>query len=267
MNEPTTRFVARPPHAARHDHQWYCDALAAEIPRVAQALAATAPATAVVTCPGWTTADLAAHIGTVHRWAAATVRQHARERVRVRDLDLAKPDDPAALPEWVAAGATPVVCTFRDADPDEPVWVWGADPHVRFWPRRMLHESVVHRVDATLTAGEPPEVDPEIAMDGIEELLDNLASAVSFAPQVIELRGAGETLHLHATDADGEWTITLVPDGYEWARAHSKATVALRGPAAELLLVLYRRGSPESGNITSFGEKAVLDRWLAHSAL
>jgi len=267
MSETEPRFVARPPHKARHDHYWYCDALATEIPRLAEALAATAPATEVVTCPGWTIADLASHVGTVQRWAAAMVDRGSRERLRIRDLDLAKPADPAALPEWVAAGATSVVSTFRDADPDQPVWVWGADPHVRFWPRRMLYESLVHRADAVLTAGDEPAVDAEMAIDGIEELLDNLATAVSFSPSVAELRGAGETLHLHATDADGEWTITLLPDGYEWDRAHTKATVALRGPAAELLLVLYRRRSPDSGRITSFGEAALLEHWLANSAL
>ena len=30
------------------------------------------------------------------------------------------------------------------------MWAWGPDKHARFWPRRLLHETAVHRGDAYL---------------------------------------------------------------------------------------------------------------------
>src|SRR5205085_1416838 len=82
-------------------------------------------------------ADLLEHTGAVHRWVTAMVRDLATERLLRADLELGLPDDPAQLAGWLGAGATPLVETLRVADPDAPMWAWGADHHVRFWSRRM----------------------------------------------------------------------------------------------------------------------------------
>ena len=47
-----------------------------------------------------------------------------------------------------------------------------------------------------------------------------------------------------------------------WRRAHEKAAVAVRGPVAELLLVIYKRRSPRDGTVEVLGEKNLLDFWL-----
>ena len=57
--------------------------------------------------------------------------------------------------------------------------------------------------------------------------------------------GPGETIHLHATDTDGEWLIRLTPDGIETSREHAKGDVAARGPASDLFLFLVGRVPPE----------------------
>ena len=63
------------------------------------------------------------------------------------------------------------------------------------------------------------------------------------------------TLHVHCTDVEGEWTVDLA--SLDVARAHSKGDVALRGPAAEVLLHLLDRG--DGGEV--FGDATVLERW------
>ena len=248
-------------------HEAYCDALGSEIARFGEAARGADLATPVPTCPGWTLADLVEHTGIVERWAAEMVRQLAPERLDRRGLDVAVPNDPAQLPQWLADGAGEVVTAFRASDPDAVMWAWGADKHARFWPRRMLHETTVHRADAELALGREPAIEPAVAIDGVDELLDNLPHAGYFRPQVAELRGDGESLHLHCTDADGEWTITLEPEGYRWDHGHTKATVAVRGPAADLLLLLYQRRRPDDGCYEVIGDDRVLTHWLAHSVL
>jgi uncharacterized protein (TIGR03083 family) len=248
-------------------HHAYCDALTREIGRFAEAVRGADLATPVPTCPEWTLADLIEHTGIVERWAAEMVRQLAPERLDRRRLDVPVPGDRAQLPQWLADGAADVVAAFRESDPDAAMWAWGADKHARFWPRRMLHETTVHRADAELALGREPAIEPAVAIDGVDELLDNLPHAGYFRPQVAELRGDGESLHLHCTDADGEWTITLEPEGYRWDHGHTKATVAVRGPAADLLLLLYQRRRPDDGRYQVIGDDHVLTRWLEHSVL
>ena len=48
------------------------------------------------------------------------------------------------------------------------------------------------------------------------------------------IAGDGVTIHLHATDAPGEWMIERTPDGFTYAHGHGKGDVALRGPISDL---------------------------------
>src|SRR5205814_1893884 len=78
-------------------------------------------------------------------------------------------------------------------------------------------------------------------VDGIDELLDNLPSAAYFAPKVAELRGAGETLCVSATDTGTSWRITLEPERFWWEHDGAGADTVVRGAAPDLLLMLYGR--------------------------
>jgi uncharacterized protein (TIGR03083 family) len=221
----------------------------------------------VPTCPGWDIAKLTRHLGTTHRWAAEMVRTRAVERVDPRTLELGLPTDPSGYADWITAGGEALVAALQAADPDDAMWAWGADQHVRFWSRRMVHETVVHTADATVALGGQPSLDPAVSVDAVDELLDNLPTAGYFAPKVAELRGEGETIHLHCTDIEGEWMITLTPTGYAWEHAHGKGSVAVRGAAGDLELLLYGRLPADSDRFTRFGDLALFDRWLANSEL
>ena len=66
-----------------------------------------------------------------------------------------------------------LVAALRDADPADPAWTWSKEQTVGFILRRQAHEALIHRLDAELTAiGTIGELDPALASDGVEEVLD-----------------------------------------------------------------------------------------------
>jgi uncharacterized protein (TIGR03083 family) len=247
------------------DYTQTCDALDGEIAAFVATVRGADPNQPVVTCPPWDMAALIKHIGYSHRWAAHMVRTRATDFVSFRDVEMGLPEDRRAYPKWLAAGRGPLLATLRAADPDEPMWAWGADKRLRFWARRQLFETTVHHADALLALGREPAIDPAQAIDGIDEFLDNLPHAAEFAPSVKELKGDGESLHFHCTDAEGEWMIQLNPAGFSWEHGHGKGSVAVRGAASDLLLLIYRRLEPDPQRFQLFGDEAVLARWLEHA--
>ncbi|HEY3143508.1 MAG TPA: maleylpyruvate isomerase family mycothiol-dependent enzyme [Acidimicrobiales bacterium] len=248
----------------------YCDALAVEMAQLGSVSRGTAPTTRVPTCPDWTLAQLLEHTGAVHRWVTHMVVHLSPVRAERQELGLQLPDDEQDLPDWIAAGGATLLTALRSADPDAAMWSWGVDQHVRFWPRRMLHETCIHRVDAERAAGVESQVDPEVAADGIEELLLNLPPAERFSPTVRDLRGNGESLIARATDAEVGWRILLHADGFAWERTTAKATDAdagLSGPISDLCLVLNRRLPLDHPGVERWGDAVVLDRWMDNARL
>ena len=240
-----------------------CEVVEHEIGRLAEVTAGVDPATPVPTCDGWTIADLLTHTGEVFLWAARIVREQAPKRIPRDEIDWGVPNDPTQLPAWIGRGAATVLESFRSSDPEAPMWAWGWPKLGSFWPRRMVHEVGVHRADAELALGLVPTFEPEVAADGIDELLDNLPQAAYFAPAVADLRGSG-TLDLHAPDAGTSWLITLVEDGFRWERTEAIGTdVEVTAAAGDLLLAMY--GRPAAFEVG--GDVALWDRWVRDSAI
>ena len=246
------------------DHARRCDLLAAEVERAARVVDEVPAEAAVPSCPEWTVGDLALHLGRVHRWADGLVGALAGEPQAALGA-FADPGPPTA--GWLRSGGASLLGTLRAADPDAPMWAWGADQHVRFWSRRQLHETLVHRIDAELAGGLPSTAAPEVAADGIDELLVNLPAAARFSPKVANLRGDGRRLALETSDAERSWTITLGADGFVVERGNATAEATLSGPALDLLLVLYRRRALDGSGVTVTGDRGLADFWLANSAL
>ncbi|MDQ1427581.1 MAG: hypothetical protein QOK39_1057, partial [Acidimicrobiaceae bacterium] len=98
---------------------------------------------------------------------------------------------------------------------------------------------------------------PAVAVDGIDELLSVflLAFAGGRSPS------DGRTVHLHATDAEGEWSLNVRPDFLETHHEHTKGDVAIRARASDLLLWAVNRKSPDSADLELFGDRALLDAW------
>jgi uncharacterized protein (TIGR03083 family) len=132
---------------------------------------------------------------------------------------------------------------------------------VAFWLRRMAQETTMHRIDAEQATGVAGPVDAALAVDGIDELFD------LFLPRrhAGKATGDGETAHVHATDAEGEWLLRLTGDGIAVERGHAKGDVAVRGPAGDLLLWLWGR-RPVDG-LEVFGDAGLADRFRELAAI
>ncbi|MGW4562576.1 maleylpyruvate isomerase family mycothiol-dependent enzyme [Streptomyces sp. NPDC004561] len=254
-------------------HDRYCDEVAHQVDQLRAVVTSGADLSATVpTCPDWSLEDLVRHMGGALRWVDALVRGRAQENIPPQRIPLAggpeKRGDAAALDAWLAETGELVVGALREAGPDTGVWAWTGVHTSGFWARRMAHEITVHRADATLAAGLPYEVAPDIAADALDEWLQ-LVEWVQRSGRrewAEELRGPGRSIHLHATDADpalnAEWLVETGEDGFTWRRGHEKATVALRGPLTSVLLAFYRRLPLDSPGLEVLGERALLESWL-----
>ena len=221
----------------------------------------------VPSCPGWTFRQLATHLGRGHRWAAQIVATRATAPVPMREVADGKlPEDPAQHVTWLTTGADQVIEAVAAAGSDL-VWTMTGMRPASFWVRRRAHEAAVHLADAELAAGRDVDLAPGLAADGVDEWLGLIAACP--ACPAGELRGDGQSLHFHATDpglsGTGEWLVTRTPFGITVQRGHGKADVAVRGPAADLLLVLTRRLPPSAPGVEIFGEQALFTHWLQHT--
>lgn len=266
---------------SRPDHHAQVAAVATESARLLAA-ALRAPDAQVPACPGWSMRDLLVHTGDVHRHKTAVLLHGGTgpPPPELRPTPAAPGGGVDQAAGWFLRGADALCRVLADLDPATPVWSWGPDQRVAFWSRRMAQETLVHRWDAEeaarlLAAGgvtgearsaDPsPEqaaagigpVDPDLAADGIDEHLR------VWLPDEDSQRWEGPpaAVHVHCTDVDGEWLVDLRPDGVEVRDGHTRADAALRGTAADLLLVLYRRLPADRVEVV--GDPAIAARFLA----
>lgn len=211
----------------------------------------------VSACPGWDVSELVAHTGEVHRFWGDVVARRLQNHEDVRPQRRPAGDD---LLPWFDQGVEELAATLSAADPAEAVWTWSAQNDAAFVQRRMAQETAVHRWDAQAAAGRPRPVPAELAVDGVDEFLDFM-----LVSEPERLAGASESVHLHATDAPGEWMIRFEHGVADVDRTHGKAAVAVRGPASDLLLLLWRR-LPASA-VETIGDASSLERFLGRADL
>ncbi len=210
----------------------------------------------VPTCPDWTVLDLVAHQGMVHRWAAALVRgeRPTDEEVAAYDAQGRTVDDPLV---WLADGASELAEVVTAAPDDLRAFVFlnDAPPARGFWARRQCHETTMHAVDALAAslgrAPRPDEVwiDPELAGDGIDELLGGFLTR----PRS-RLRCDEDALLVVRPDDLGDWwEVAMGPRPAVVTRRtpvefedspEDDADWELTGSAVELYLRLWNRTEP-----------------------
>jgi uncharacterized protein (TIGR03083 family) len=194
----------------------------------------------------WTLDELLDHVGRLTWfWAGRTRRAGGGEFYETDRGDVSHADfirqGAATLLEQLSAAAPDAQIKTVFGGPAPPTWLW----------RRMVHELTIHRWDAEAAVGDATPIPAEVAEDGIDELLE------VFAP-IADTARVGGSIHLHATDGDGEWFLDTA-DGLTWTRAHEKGDVAVRGATADLLLLLWGRVGPDAVEV--LGDEAVLTRW------
>lgn len=217
-------------------------ALAREGALLVDAVRRAGPAAPVTTCGAWTVADLAGHVGQVHRLAAAVARTGL-----AGEQDAPVPGH-AELVEWLADGLDDLVAALT-ADPDRPCWTFAGPATVRWWQRRQALETLVHRIDAERTVGTSSPVDPELAADGVAEVVEVMH------PRQVRLGRCAPPptgLVLHAEDT-----------GHTSALAGPDPAVEVAGPAEALLLLLWRRTPSQDPRLRVVGDRARLDALLS----
>jgi len=221
------------------DPDEYVDAVRRDAAALLSAARAADPAAPITACPEWAPIDLVWHMGEVHRFWCTVVAERLAEPPA--DWPPERPGTDAEVIAFAEESASLLPAALAAADPADAVWTWSSQQDVAFVQRRMAQETAVHRVDAERAAGSDHRIDADLAADGIDEFLTFfLPYAAKGAPPL------GGSVHLHCTDAagdvGGEWTVRPGPDAaLVVSRDHIKADTALRGPAHDLLMVLWRR--------------------------
>ncbi|PTR30174.1 uncharacterized protein (TIGR03083 family) [Rhodococcus sp. OK519] len=229
-----------------------------------EALAERVPAV-----PGWTVEHVLRHTGKVHLWVAAALRAEPGTPLAEIHRDGDMPRGPECVAAYRAA-LDAVLAEFDRHGADHPVPTMVGPGTVGWWIRRQAHEVSIHRVDvsdAISAAGGPdvPALEAGAAADGVDEwahvFLGRLASAGKL-PESLD----GRTIHLHGTDAAAaEWHLAFEPGAVVVTREHRKGDVALRGPAQDLLLAMWRR-RPLAG-LDTVGDHSVAQDLLNAVAL
>ncbi|MGI9605832.1 MAG: maleylpyruvate isomerase family mycothiol-dependent enzyme [Acidimicrobiales bacterium] len=210
-------------------------------------------------CDDWTNRALAAHLGMVWSIAATNVQAATTESTKPDDARKAPADD-GEMRSWLEGRLQFALDELAAAEPSAPSWTFAADDQsAGFWQRRMAAETVVHRIDAQVGAGwSVDSVEPAIAAETIDEYtVVSLRSSTSRPNRDYP----SESLHLHCTDTDGEWT--MVGDGeggVTVTRQHAKGDAAVRGRAHDLMCWIWGR---PAGAVEIFGDPDVATAWQA----
>jgi uncharacterized protein (TIGR03083 family) len=222
----------------------------------ADAIGGATADTPVPSCSEWTLADLVTHLGVHHRWVLANLDRSPADGMAPFE-ELGEPPAWDGAADWIRAGVDALAGRLAEVGLDTPCWTWAGDPTTGFWARRTTHETEIHGWDGATAAGAPLEIDPVLASDGIDEWL-SLAALVLRG----RVQGDGRTMHVHCTDVEGEWLVRLDADNLVVTREHAKGDVAVRGPAADLFLLLTRRLDTASApGVELIGDESVFGVW------
>jgi uncharacterized protein (TIGR03083 family) len=174
----------------------------------------------ITCCPDWSMADLVRHVLQVQRSWGRIVDEGITEPDWSEEP---LPDDADLVPTFVE-NAERFAAILGRADPARPCWTWGPEQNAGFVQRFQVQEAALHRWDAEEAVGIPTPIATDGAADSLGQLVGIMPIA---APR------AASAYSLVATDAPVDVTL----------RPNRDAPVAgtLRGPAADLLLVYWRR--------------------------
>ncbi|HEV7207644.1 MAG TPA: maleylpyruvate isomerase family mycothiol-dependent enzyme [Mycobacteriales bacterium] len=213
--------------------------------RLLLAGAAAAGLTAAIpACPGWTVRDAVEHTAEVYEHKIACIR-----------LGGPAPDpwpplwptdrDPLA---WFADAHSRLRDVLRSTDPAAPSWTWWApDQSAGFWVRRMAQETAVHRADVQSAGFGITPIDPELAVDGIDEVL-----LMMLAGDWTEDVQPGSTGTVVVAAGERAWRVVMAPDRIDVVPGggEDEAHGRVSGGASEVLLWLWGRAQDTSVRVS-----------------
>jgi uncharacterized protein (TIGR03083 family) len=258
----------------------YLDHIRSESARFRAVLADTDPNTPVPTAPEWTAADLLWHVaGEVQHFWTYVLETRPAEPDEETYPAPERPEDATYqdLLDYFDQIHAAFLATLAQTKPDEPTWSWSNEQTADFTYRRQAHEILIHRLDAELTAGAVTPLDPALAADGIEEVLDLFYGG---KPGWATFTGGDDYVRVDALDTGTQTWVRLGvvsgtdPVGFsledepdlsvvaaEAVPSGTEPAVVVAGAAADLDAWLWRRRDDEG--ITVTGDKDVYDRFRA----
>jgi uncharacterized protein (TIGR03083 family) len=162
----------------RHMHHTeHIGFLTEEGERLAVAAEAAGMGAKVPSCPRWKVVDLVGHVGMIHRWATQFVADGITGHRPPPPDAMERPEEPDALMSWYRTGHRSLVDSLLAAPEDLRCWYFlDAPSPLAFWARRQAHETAIHRADAELASGPITPHSPDLAADGIDEMLGGFVS-------------------------------------------------------------------------------------------
>src|SRR3954469_12324324 len=229
----------------------YLDHVRRESARFVDALRDGDPSARVPSCPDWDADDLLWHLGTVQRFWGTIVADRLQSPQGVEDPT--RPGSHDVLVEFFEESSARLHEALAAADPEEPVWMWADDKTVGYIRRRQAHEALIHRLDAELTHTKVTPLDPELAADGVLEVLDMMFGGCppwgSFAPSPTHVSVRTTDTGLEVLAVLGRFTGTDPDDGKTYD--DEELSVRAADPSADPAAVI--RGTADD-----------LDAWLWH---
>ncbi|MBP5889257.1 maleylpyruvate isomerase family mycothiol-dependent enzyme [Streptomyces scabiei] len=215
----------------------------------------------VPTCPEWTLLDLVRHLGSVHRFWAATVAAGPADSPPP-ETEPDAPRERAVLLAWSAESTGQLLDALRKSGPDRGCWTWWgtsqSPPTSGAVARHQVQEAAVHTYDAQVTTGAAQPLPDAAALDGVDEFLATCCAGTAPWPH------EPATVDYHAAEGHS-WRLTLAADGTRTTRlttaGATPADASLHGTAGELVLALYDRIPVDS--LKSDGDRRLFDLLLA----
>jgi uncharacterized protein (TIGR03083 family) len=234
----------------------YIEALATEGNRLADTASELDIASPIPTCPGWVLRDLIRHLGGVHRWAGAHVRDRLTSFLRVDDFEALVGPWPAdsELVAWYRSELDLLIHSLRSApvDIECAVFLKSTSP-LAHWARRQAHETAIHRADVESILDRRTSVDTDFALDGIDELVD------CFVPRpFMRLRSEVPlTLGIAPDDGDRFWALSISEEPVQVTKVISACDCVVAGRASDIYFALWNRSGDHGIRIS--GDGAVRD--------
>ena len=208
----------------------------------------------VPSCPGWSTNDLAKHMGHVYLGQAYVVETGVKAEAKEHLAPYARTDDVLEFMGW---GFTAIIKALDLARPERKTWSWHhSDNTVDFWFRRMAHETVIHRIDAELANGSVTTIPEDLALDGVDEVLDFLPLLGSWEGAPNQAFGIVSICAL-GSKQDTHWDIEFTADYVKVSKAeivNPLARLTISGTPEAMDLYLWGRINSSDSRITITGD-------------
>jgi uncharacterized protein (TIGR03083 family) len=241
--------------------------IAESVERTADVAGRVGPDVEITGCPGWTMADLVAHVApTLHGWYAYNLTRSVDEHDSAAAFASAPPtptghDDRI---HYLREGGAAFLARASEVDLDAPTWGFGSAAPARLWLLRAATEMAVHCWDAELAANDVQRVTPDRAATAVEETMRYMYPAlvhlgavaperfrthvVPMDPIGVRIADAGTSIRL-AND-DGEIVVTLT--------TALPATV-VTGAGHDVMLYQWGRIPIDQVNVS--GDRELVEAW------